>query len=214
MPNLSPTGVYYHTAASAPITEEARSLALATSVDKAIGLVPIIPSSVTVSAGTASVSSDGIITVSAGATIAINSVFSAAYRDYKVVLDGATTLNPSEWTAMRLRSGGVDDSSASYDGIYQYSGTASSATASAGWTNETNMRPFPSGNYRLFTEMNFGSPFLVLYTMVRTQTIYDANNGLEGGQMFCQHKQNTSYTGFTFIPSSTFNGTIRVYGLR
>lgn len=56
---------------------------------KLSGLIPIIPTSVSISGGTATTSSTGAVTFSAGTTgVTLNNVFTTAYRNYVMVFSG------------------------------------------------------------------------------------------------------------------------------
>ena len=113
MATTSPNGIYYHTSANAPITEESRSLTLANSVQSAItnhthdasavtsgtlpiarggtgltlgaGFVPVTPTSVRV--GSATVSSSGRVSVTSGTGFTLDGIFTSAFRNYKIIID-------------------------------------------------------------------------------------------------------------------------------
>ena len=55
-----------------------------------IGLVPLVPSSVTINAGTASVNAVGEISFTGGSTVTINGIQSSNYKFYRIMLDSET----------------------------------------------------------------------------------------------------------------------------
>lgn len=86
------------------------------------GLVPIVPASVAVSSGSASVSSTGAVTFSGVNTLDILGVFSSTYRNYRLVAQTSTT-SSSEWQYIQYRTASGVDSSAIYESIYYEANT-------------------------------------------------------------------------------------------
>ena len=80
------------------------------------GLIPIIPSSVTLGSGTSSVSANGTVTFTGATSISLNSVFSSSYRHYRLVLD-TPTVSANGNVFIRFRNGTTDDTTGVY---YQY----------------------------------------------------------------------------------------------
>jgi hypothetical protein len=147
---------------------------------------------------------------SAVASQSVNNVFSASYDNYFVTVDG--TLSASEIMNLRMRVGGVDNSTAS-----SYSRSmlqAASASASAFSETESSFRNAVRGT----TNMLFGNIY-IYRPFLASQTFFQNNAGdgttvtnIQTGR----HNQATSYDGFSLIiPGAgvTATGTIRVYGL-
>jgi hypothetical protein len=50
-----------------------------------VGLVPIVPTSVAVGSGTGSVNASGLFTFTGASTVTMNGIFTASYRNYKII---------------------------------------------------------------------------------------------------------------------------------
>lgn len=210
MANLSPTGIYYHTAANAPVTEEARSLALATSIDKAVGLVPIIPTSVSVTSGTATVDANGKITLNNAVMPGINGCFTSAFLNYKVIMSiylasGGDSNNP-----MRFRYNGSALSANSY--IYGGYYAVSASTLAA--QNSTGATTFEGGiiNASVLTGISMD----IYYPATANNTAFTLHSGSSGYQESISGVYNvgTAVDGLGFTVSTALYGTIQVYGYR
>lgn len=177
-----------------------------------IGLVPVIPTSVSISAGTASVNSVGKISMSGVSNITINGAFSSSFRNYMIFFNYSYGTGAA-WTSFRWRGSGTDNSSAIYDSQYQYQGTYS-APSLVKFSNETSGRWFPEGGYKTTWAMSLYSPAETLYTVaMNTGGYVNTDNSVEFGTMHSLHKTNTSYDGFTFFSSAGKNGTIQIFGV-
>lgn len=80
------------------------------------GLIPIVPSSVSVGSGSSSVSSSGTVTFTGATSISLNNVFSSSYRHYRLVID-TPTVSANGNLFIRFRNGTTDDATNTY---YQY----------------------------------------------------------------------------------------------
>jgi hypothetical protein len=211
MATVSPTGIYYRAAGEAQSTVEAQALAVANSVNNAIGLVPVVPSSVAVGSGSASSSSTGLVTFTGVTNVSLNSCFSSAYTNYRIVYRGTGTVDTG--FSFQLRVAGTTNSSANYDGHLCYWGAGG-----AGYVNQSNSNQiggifghaYQNGTFEVFR------PYL---SDITAMTFYGAAQNLSGATE--QHtssgnyKQATSFDGFTLtFNGGTFTGTVQVYGYR
>ena len=174
----------------------------------ASGLVPIIPSSVSVSSGSATVASDGTISFSGGvANLTINGCFSSAYKYYRVMFEVEAT---SSGMDLMVQLSGLT-SGYNYGRIGTYTGTnftqtfvTSSAAAmlsrssggngSSGWLDIVN--PYQSATKR-FLSQSVDSGFMLWLGSI---------NGSYG-----------SYSGFQVYSlqgGTLTNGSFKVYGYR
>lgn len=170
------------------------------------GLVRIIPTSVSVSSGSASVSATGLISLSSATDVRIQGVFSSAFRHYRIVADLGTAGAPANPHQVRfIQPSGTPDSSAgyTYTNLYQQGGVTG-AGAAAG----SNQTVGSYGYAQMFTLEVF-SPFLNSYTMSQFNGIYAHTFFL--GQ--CGFNGVTSFSGINFL-NNTLTGTIQVYGYR
>lgn len=176
------------------------------------GLVPMVPTSIVVSSGSASVNAFGKITMSSAVNVAVNGVFSSAFRNYKIIFNYYTTA--VNWTTYRLRSNGVDNANAnSYDTQYMYQSTTVNPSPTR-LPNETAGRWFPHGHFKTTWEVTIYSPAEPLYTVSLSHGGYVTNtNFVEFGTMHSVHKENSTFDGFHFINTEGKTGSIQVFGI-
>lgn len=174
------------------------------------GLIKIVPTSVAVGSGSGSVDVNGNVTFSGATTISLNGCFTANYDNYKIIINPTSG---GSYTTFRLRQSGSDDSLASYEyavfsiysapgsGVNQYSGNANQAEI-----NQTNAP----------TEITLYNPYLATNTRWNFNSSANYSTGGAGAQLGGGYKKDTKqYDGFTYIhgnASTSFSGTIRVYG--
>jgi hypothetical protein len=151
----------------------------------------------------------------AQSTVSINDVFSATYDDYKVIFHLDSTSSTSHEPVFRLRVGGADLSSSSYNGSAIFTSTTNVAAGSYS-TTRTNWA-FGDGaiaqGVTFFMEL--GNPFRT----TGKHTAWWYNWGIAGGndamKLFLgQVAAGTSYTGFSIvnIGTGTITGSVSVYG--
>jgi hypothetical protein len=126
-------------------------LAYISDVTATSGLVPIIPSSITISGGTATVSSTGAVTYSSGTTgLTINGVFTSAYRNYVMVYSGSKSNNAAnDFLLYRLTSSGTQATS-SYNQASAAFASSSASLQNLGGNNASSLlaaRIYSSGSY-------------------------------------------------------------------
>jgi hypothetical protein len=197
------------TVANAYTKSETDSVAAA-----AAGSRLIVPTSVAVGSGSGSVGTSGAVTFSGASSISLNGCFSSAYDNYKILLE--LTGSTNNVATMRMRVGGVDNSSANYWNNRVY-GQATSVTSQGPTSADTSFSAvgeFDAGintcNYDIF------SPFKTQVTSIQgvTQFRYTGfyqHSHLKTGQTTV----TTSYDGFTLIVNTgTMSGTVRVYGYK
>jgi hypothetical protein len=184
------------------------SLASASSTYQTIaktGLVEITPSTISVSGGSGSVSTTGVVSFTSASAISLNNVFSATYDRYLLILDA--TLSTSAETRMRFRVGGVDASGVNYD----YHSNA--------FTNVLNNQAIASGQTsayvngssgRMAFQLNVDRPFIAIDTLWNTYGNVGFTQTLASSGY---HGLSNSYDSLTIFRSTgTFTGTIVTYG--
>jgi hypothetical protein len=145
-------------------------------------------------------------TFTSSSAVNVNSVFSATYKNYMFVAEVTNSSNDND-VRLRLRSSGTDATT-----NYSILG-AISAGASVSADNSTGSFPVIRAGG---TTMGFGdaiifSPFTASYTGWTSTSIGAA--GYWASQSG-RHTANTSYDGFSLIPSSgTITGTYTLYGM-
>jgi hypothetical protein len=189
----------------------------ATAAGGSRGLNQIIPTSVAVGSGTATVGTNGMITCTAvGTSLSVNGCFSSTYTNYVVVYDVVYSASYSYFD-VRLRVSGTDNTTASsyiWQRIEAFNNVVGAARNTANrWQESLAVSDSVSG-----ASFTFYKPFIASKTGL---SLYDnqwAINGASGWLGNGSHNQTTSYDGFTIIDSfqsgagATFTGNIRIYG--
>lgn len=201
-----------HTHSASSITSGVLSISQGgTGVTVGAGLTPVIPSSVSVNSGSASVAADGTITYSGVGTIDIDGIFSSTYRNYRLVGQVATTANPSEWQSMQFRNSSGHNFAATYESLYAEMNNSGGWNAREVQFNTTSAKIWPTGNYFGNISYDFYGPNLVLFTNVLGLNTYVNAGGFTAGVMQLGSRENTSYTGIRFFGTG-MSGSIKFYG--
>lgn len=181
----------------------------------AAGLVPIVPTSVTVNAGSATTSANGLVTFTGASNVSLDGVFSARYRNYHIVwqVDGAENQGN---LLCRVRAGGVSQTS----GVYSF--------AAYRTTSDSTSQQDQCGNYTpyfLIGDMNSSSdgagtidisnPFLTKRTQMTSLFNSSRTDFRNYIVMAGAHvRDTTSYDGFFMQAGSSAaaTGSVSVYG--
>jgi hypothetical protein len=162
----------------------------------------------------------GQATAAAGSTtLSLDNCFNSTYTNYVIVYN-ISSYSTSSILYMRLRSGGSDDSAASYAWGRTYSRWDGGSNSGLGNMADT---VFPVGTTgggvtTIENTLNIYNPnvaertFLQLqYTEIGTTTANSFNQLVAG-----QKQTLTQYTGLSLIRAgaATFGGTVTVYGYR
>jgi hypothetical protein len=153
----------------------------------------------------------------AQSTVSIDNVFSATYRNYVVIYDLTSATNDNNHS-LRLRVGGVDNSTAS---SYKSATTFMLDNNTSGNNNSTGTTSWLVGTTKSTdaqwsrVELHFFAPF----ETQRTNLLRFSIGVSGGGNLFSEysnqgHNAASSFDGFTIIFSSgTVNGSVFVYGI-
>jgi hypothetical protein len=178
------------------------------------GLVQLIPTSITNTGGTASISSKGLVTFNGVSTLSLNGVFTSTYKVYKIFWIGRHSTITG--CLMRLRASGTDSAAAdtSYAATYSngssgpsryIQGLNSAFETGAAW-DQYNQKEITLSNP---TDTTYEKMFFL------TWASRHSSNGYEGGVYAGWKASTTSFDGFSLIPSAgTMLGQISVYGIR
>lgn len=174
------------------------------------GLQLVVPSSVSASTGTASVSASGKVTYSGVAILTINGCFSSTYTNYMMVMRGY--LNSFDEIQWRFQAGGSLANGANYH--RQFFGTSGTNVTSFNNASQTIGR-FSTWN----TDNNglvawFYGPQVAARSSVRTVT----GGGASGAEMIWwnnTHDLGTSYDGLVIYgdASTQLTGSLTIYGI-
>ena len=175
------------------------------------GLTQIIPTSLTVSGGSASVSANGGITVTGVSAITINNCFNSTFENYKMVINAYITVGAQPLYAQMTANGTPNTSTSWY-----YGGTyiTHSAGPTRAYSAATASAQLAEGNdISSLNDLTFAYPAQAKQTFVNSQwgSFGSTYNEIYSGSAL--HSVSTAFDGVKFTPNAgTFTGTIRIYG--
>lgn len=173
------------------------------------GLVTVIPGSVTVGSGSASVAANGLITFSGATSISINSAFTSTYRRFLVHFEIQRNASGSDVT-FRLRKSGTDSSASVYVQSGWYYTTSSTFGA---YGSGTQAQQYLGTSFNVNGTMTIHNPMdATLRTLNHAETTCGGTTPMF--KAHCYHDVADAYDGFTLFETaaSTFGGTITIYG--
>jgi hypothetical protein len=145
-------------------------------------------------------------------TVNIDNVFSAAFDNYKIIFNVASTSANTVQLAIRARAGGTTNTNNEYQAGELTIGVASSLAFAS--SNNSTQNYVTGGNSSsaagLMSEVNVFRPFL-------TQRTGFFSNALGNwmGVSASLMTVTTSYDGFSFnFSSGTMTGNVRIFGIR
>jgi hypothetical protein len=147
----------------------------------------------------------------ASSSVSVNSVFSATYRNYKIVASYTMSAN-NEPLYMRVRTSGTDNSSANYF-INGTVGVTSSIT-NIGNANETAFKVQQGGASAAGFSMDLYAPNIGTRINMTSQGSAISTGAYASGYNIGGFLDaNVTADGFTLIPGAgTITGTVKVYG--
>jgi len=175
------------------------------------GLVPISPTSVTISGGTASANQVGTVSFSGVTTLSLDNVFTTTYTNYRILLNAFPS--GGTYVSYRLRAAGTDNSSAVYS--TQILQAVSGAMSSPLESNQS------TGHFGYFESYDQQAAVDIFNPKLAktTRAISLSNRGRNGGGSVLFVQTYTSifdgtnqFDGLTLIFASSTAGTITVYG--
>ena len=174
-------------------TDSWNSLAYSADVPSAdrIGLVPMVPSSVDISGGTATANSVGQVTFSGVSSVSLNGVFTSVYDNYKIVITAGAASTGTD-LRIRLRNGGTDRTTTNHfsGATLIREGGSGVLVGNASATNFDILRLFNVAN-----------------TNSSSVTILQPQNGSSGTSCLWHSWSNDGSGGYAFIGSGLYNLT-------
>jgi hypothetical protein len=150
-------------------------------------------------------------TFSAVASQSINDVFSASYKNYKIIWTGVTSTTAG--LDLRLRVGGTDNSTASSYVRQGLQVTGTSVIAARNSLSAAVMGDVTSTLKNAFS-VEIYDPFLAEATGMYSLCL-DATSGAVLRLNSVTHNQTVSYTGFTVLTSTgNMTGSISTFGYK
>lgn len=175
------------------------------------GLVPIIPESITVGSGSATVSENGFITFSGTSSISLNSIFSSKFENYKIIWKSNGTTDSG--TSMRFRTTGTDNTTAVYNFHLAYwgaTGVGNIITSNANTIGGIFGHAYQNADIQIFRPNLAEHTGLTWYGVARSTA-----NNTEQHTSSAIFKNTTVFDGITFYPGSgTQSGTLQIFGFR
>lgn len=181
-----------------------------------VGLVPMVPSSLTLNLGTASTASSGLVTFSGVQALSLNGVFTSAYTSYRILFRAnGTALGAA--TYFRLRSNGINRENANYYyGGYMCRETGSLSSWAGNSASVFDVNRLWNGTQGTTSVMEVFNPMDATNATGFSSTSWsnDSSGGF-GNAFEGLHSIAHSNDGFSMLTSSgTITGTIQVYGYR
>jgi hypothetical protein len=191
--------------------------AITVPVASAGGLVPIVPTSVSVGSGTATTSANGTVTFTGSTTVLLNGVFTASYTNYRVLFHGLGASSSNNLRSRYSLSGtpsttnytsGFIAVDYSFSASWSYVGNGGTTYNPVGWIDNA-------------ANSSGGLAFDVYQPAIAIRTFHNGlttsvNGGAanSGGVIMGMHEAATAYDGIQFYNSAGTNmtGKISVYG--
>lgn len=167
------------------------------------------PSSISVSTGTGTISSNGGVQVTGVDVVNLNGVFTSAFTNYTIMWDCRQSgIIPISY---RLRASGSDNTSAAYTRQYMQGNGATAAGARTTGNTAGTIGYHAAGGLIV---INIYAPALTDYTILRTIGGIGISAGdIQIYEIVDGHSVSASYDGISFyVGTGTFSGTITVYG--
>ena len=175
------------------------------------GLVPVVPTSVNVTGGSATVSTNGLVTMTNATGISLNGVFTSAYKSYRVLLE-IQTASAVPGGSVRLRASGTDSTSG-----YAWMGYRAINWAGAAGLNGTSSGS-DWGIWDVYSGATVGAATLDIMRPAETtftkyvSSGYHGSNAVGSSYYNGHHGANTAYDGLTYTTSVAVTGTFQILG--
>jgi len=174
------------------------------------GLVQVLPSSVSVSAGTASVAANGAVSFTSASNIALNDIFSSSFVNYRMMFNGVAAGNVGTSFVYRTSAGDYTTANYTWQRIYAYGSTITSQRVSS---QANGLLPDFGADWSAFTADFFNPNVANVYTTCLSQGMYlPSAASPELDHNYIVAANSAQMTGIKFTAATTFTGTVRVYG--
>lgn len=174
----------------------------------AMGLKNVVPTSVNVASGSATVNANGTVTFSGATSVRLNGIFSSTYQNYRIQYSLATSA--STRPIARFAKNGTDSSGSVYATANI---TYTQGSVTPGGATSTSM--FPNGVSGVTSHQAEFILYKPFDATVYSTTYSTGIGGYEGGRIgSVRHLSADSWDGFTILPESggTISGTITAFG--
>lgn len=173
------------------------------------GLAKVIPSSVAVGSGTGSADTTGKVTFTTVSSVSLNSVFTSAYTNYRIVTNFVVSTN-DQGVTFRFRVSGSDNTTTNYVnrvGRVLSGGISANDTIARDYFGVNAIQTASTGRGIAIYDISNPSVAEVHPIFASSSTDYGAYFGSGYFQ------SATAFDGFTlYVGSGTLTGTVTVYG--
>jgi len=177
------------------------------------GLIPVIPSSITIATGSGSINALGVVTYTGATSLSLSGIFTSTYNRYYITYQFRATGNGE--FRYRLRQGATDSAAA-----YQEAGWRVFQGGGSGSFSGTNMAQASMGDIINASaeyqsgRLELSNPNVATFTTGQAHhTGYASGGGVEMVLHSVNHEAAGVYDGITFFPSAgNVSGTIQVFG--
>lgn len=183
------------------------------------GLVRVVPTSVSVDSGTATVNSTGVIQVSGAGNLIINNAFTSLFRNYRVVISQGRASAQSQ-LQLRYASSGVANATNNYwhHGFFGASNSTSGVVASQGVSNSLICSYDASATNHIFgAKIDILNPTesQITTALIQSSSYVNATLGFVGYQHSSAFNSFNSFDGLVLrAGTGTFSARVQVYGYR
>lgn len=174
-----------------------------------VGLVPIVPTSVTLSSGSASVAADGVVSFTSSGSFVLNNCFTSTYRNYKLLVNIESYSVVADYIFLQTASGG-----GGAGGTYQTRGTIQTGTSAPGqWVDAGSSYGYAG---RIAGDSSLTYDIFDPKTTRRTRFLGQTHGYVSSETLWTismMHDSLVSYDGIrVFMGSGLIQGTAKIYG--
>lgn len=182
-----------------------------------MGLKNVVPTSVVVGSGSATVNSNGSVTFTGVSSVSLNGVFTSTYRNYRIVYTARNVAANTQSSWIRLRNAGTDVST-NYiwqgpDGVINSAGTNSNSSV-GGWNSSGMLIGYVTPTSGSGT-VEIMEPAIAASTGFHcaSQGLNSSTNAFYSRLIQGENSIGSSYDSYTVYPQAdTITGTMTVYG--
>jgi hypothetical protein len=179
------------------------------------GLVPIVPTTVTVASGSATTNTLGRVTFTGSTSVSLDGVFTSSYANYKIIIKFSGNTDNTGLN-MRWRAAGSDITASNYFSGGWYGNAASNANGYWSWSNAAQMdigRSINITDQRCLAILDVLDPQETKTTSHSLQWFGQNAGGPLGGLTNGMYGATTSMNGFKIYPGAgNITGTVQVFG--
>lgn len=177
-----------------------------------VGIVPVTPSTVVVSGGSATTNADGSVSVTTVSTVSLNNIFSADYNVYEfIIADAVSASTINDPLDIRLRNSGTDRITDYYQNGVQQTAAVTPGIWSTNNTSYFQLNSFNTTAGTTFANFKIFYPFATARTQM-SSVAFGYGSSLLYTSITGIHNLAQSHDGLTIrARAGNFSGTIQVF---